>query len=131
MKERIRRVTDELRAIEEEISRIAGLGVSSSEGAALVDELLTEDLLHEFKGSVDYMRHFLWSYIEAVSAGRENDVQDALLGYRMRRVTEMLRVMEEPLRSGVPTRVPESLSFIEEISRVATLAVNKAANESK
>lgn len=126
MEERIRRVTNDLRALEEEMTRIAKQGVSSPEGAALVDELLTEDLVHEFKSSVDHMRLFLWSYIEAVSEGRGNEVQDALLAYRMRRVTEMLRVLEEPLRAGLPRPTQEATSFIEEISRIAGLALIKA-----
>lgn len=126
--ESINRITNDLRAIETEMIRIAKLGVSSAEGAAMIDELLTEDLVHEFKASVDHMRHFLWSYIEAVSEGKGNDMKTALQMYRMRRVTEMLRVLEEPFRTvgeNLPPR-PELNSFIEEVTLIASLALTKS-----
>ena len=125
--ESIRRITNDLQTIESEMSRIAKLGVSTPEGATMIDELLTEDLVHEFKAAVDHMRHFLWSYIEAVAEGKGNDMNTALVMYRMRRVTEMLRVLEEPFKnlgSGLPQRV-ETRNFIDEVTRIATLAVAK------
>ena len=125
--ENIRRVTNELQAMESEMSRIARLGVSSPECAAMVDELLTEDLVHDFKASVDHMRHFLWSYIEAVSRGTGDDMESALQRHRIRRVTEMLRVLEGPLASPDERfrQLPETTTFIEEIIRIASLAVPK------
>jgi len=126
--ESVRRITNDLRAIESEMTQIAQLGVSSPECAAMVDELLTEDLVHEFKAAVDHMRHFLWSYIEAVADGKGNDMDSALQMYRIRRVTEMLRVLEGPLgrAEGILRQQPETTTFIEEIIRIASMAVAKA-----
>lgn len=122
---RIRRVTEDLRAIQEELGWAAIEDPTEGEQARLLDELLEKDLINDFKSAVDHMRHFLWSYIEAVSKKQGKDVDYALQAYRMQRVTEMLRILRERVELPQLMNVPEAHSFFEEIQAIANTAVDR------
>src|SRR5437899_333946 len=91
---RIRRVTEDLQAIQEQLSSAARHDASSEERESVMEEMLNLELINEFKTSVDHMRHLLWSYIEASSSQGRLTVSHTLQNVRMQRVTEMLRILQ-------------------------------------
>ncbi len=122
---RIRRVTDDLRALQEQ------LDVAAHQAAAqrdkVLDELVDGDLLNDLKSAVDNVRHFLWAYIEATTQNPE-DLKSAIQGYRMQRVTEMLRVLREH-ESPDMHNIPEARSFFEEINNITHATVERYNKE--
>ncbi|MBI2679064.1 MAG: hypothetical protein HYX28_09810 [Candidatus Koribacter versatilis] len=116
---RVRRVTADLEVLQRELDAASHPG---AERSAIVDELVAGDLLNDLKNAVDNVRHFLWAYIEATTQNPE-DLKNAMQGYRMQRVTEMLRVM----RSDEPelTKTKGAHSFFEEINSIAHAAVDR------
>lgn len=121
VRERVRRVTEDLRVLQRELDRVAR--GAAAERSDVIDELVEGDLMNDLKSVVDNMRHFLWSYIEATSQS-EADLKSALQGYRMQRVTEMLRILRE---SDLPelTKSKQAHSFFEEINNIAHAAVDR------
>ena len=90
---RIRRVTEDLQALQVELDE-ATRKAETAQRHAVVDELVEGDLLDDLKNAVDNVRHFLWSYIEATTENPA-DLRSAMQGYRMQRVTEMLRLLKD------------------------------------
>lgn len=90
---RIRRVTEELHAIERDLQRMPS-DAKAAERIGLIDETESVALLGAFKVAVDNMRRFLWAYIEATS-GSNASMNEALQTARLMRVTELLRVLHE------------------------------------
>lgn len=123
---RIRRVTDDLRVLQTELD-LAAHQVQAQRDKVL-DELVDGDLLNDLKSAVDNVRHFLWAYIEATTQNPA-DLKSAIQGYRMQRVTEMLRV----LRDDAPdmTSIPEAHSFFEEINSIAHATVERYKKDDK
>jgi hypothetical protein len=116
---RVKRVTEDLAVLQRELDAASHPG---PERSAVVDELVAGDLLNDLKNAVDNVRHFLWAYIEATTQNPE-DLKTAMQGYRMQRVTEMLRVM----RSDEPelAKTKGAHSFFEEINTIAHAAVDR------
>ena len=116
---RIKRVTSDLRAIQEELGWAAIDDPTGGEPARILDELLKQDLIADFKAALDHMRTFLWSYIEAVSRQSGEGVDYAIQSTRMQRVTEMLRLLRG--YSDLPQMIsqPPGQTFIEEIHAIA------------
>ena len=121
---RIRRITDDLRAIELEL-RHATFTNATPEQMRVVDELLGASLLADFKTAVDHMRQYLWAYIEAAAANGR-DLTTAIQGLRLQRVTEMLRVLREDMDDPSLAAVPGSRSFFEEINAIADKTMDLA-----
>ena len=119
---RIRRVTEDLQAIQNELNTGATTH-TAAERDRIMRELATSDLLHEFKGAVDHMRHLLWSYIE--SAQKDEDVQRTLERVRMRRVTEMLKVLEPDVDERTMDSTPETDSFFDAVQKIANKALDR------
>lgn len=122
---RIQRVTDDLRAIQEELGKAAVGDPALEEPGRLLDELLEEGLINDFKRSVDHMRSFLWSYIDAVCRKEGRNVDFTLQAFRMQRVTEMLRIMRERVELPQIMKLPEAHSFFEEIQATADSALDR------
>ncbi|HYX67540.1 MAG TPA: hypothetical protein VE825_00285 [Terriglobales bacterium] len=122
---RIQRVTDDLRAIQEELGGAAAAEAAQGEPARLLDELLEKDLINHFKLAVDHMRQFLWSYIDAVCKKEGRNVDYTLQAFRMQRVTEMLRIMRERVELPRIMKLPEAHSFFEEIQATADSAIDR------
>lgn len=120
---RIRRVTEDLQAIQTELSTAAKSPVTDSERDRIMNLLASSDLLHEFKSSVDHMRHLLWSYIE--SAQRNENVERTLERVRMKRVTEMLRILEPDMAERRMNEMPEVDSFFDVIQKIANKALDR------
>ena len=114
-------MTEEVRVLQQELDRVAH--GAAAERSAVIDQLVDGDLMNDLKGVVDNMRHFLWSYIEATSENQQ-DLKSALQGYRMQRVTEMLRI---PRESELPelSKTKHAHSFFEEINNIAHRAVDR------
>lgn len=62
MRNRVRRLTRDLNALLKEMA-----AVREEHACELVDEVLTEAAMKQFKSSVDAMRRLLWVYIDAAS----------------------------------------------------------------
>jgi molecular chaperone GrpE (heat shock protein) len=120
---RIRRVTEDLQALQAELDEATRK--ASAQRHAAVDELVEGDLLDDLKNAVDNVRHFLWSYIEATTENPA-DLRSAMQGYRMQRVTEMLRLLKaEPQLA----QSQQAHSFLEELNNIAHAAVERHAEE--
>jgi hypothetical protein len=122
---RIRRVTEDLKAIQEQLSSAARHDAPAAERDAAMDEMLNVELINEFKTSVDHMRHMLWSYIEASSSKGKLPVSSALQSVRMQRVTEMLKILQPSVDNAQNASSPEAKSFFEVIHNIANSAVDK------
>ena len=122
--ERIARVTDELRIIQRQLDESTRRVAARQE---MVDSLVAGDLLNDLKSAVDNMRQFLWSYIEATAEGPE-EMKTAIQGYRMQRVTEMLRVLRESDEEELH-KTKYAHSFFEEINNIAHEAVDRYKEE--
>jgi hypothetical protein len=114
---RIRRITTDLNALEEELEWQKIEATSQEEQAQLLEEILSVDLMSDFKAAVDRVRHFLWRYIESAANNNGQDVDYALQSHRLRRVTEMLRMLRN---NGVPemATLPEERTFFEHVTSV-------------
>ena len=120
---RIRRVTDDLHAVQDVLNAAARPDAPASERDAVMEELINMRVLDEFKASVDNMRHLLWSYIEASNAKNTHGVSHTLQQVRMQRVTEMLRILQPNVEESKVAVSPESKSFFEVIQKIANSAV--------
>jgi predicted RecB family endonuclease len=118
---RIRRVTDDLRILQEQLDLAAHQAQAQRD--KVLDELVDGDLMNDLKSAVDNVRHFLWAYIEATTQNPD-DLKSAIQGYRMQRVTEMLRVLREH-ESPEMHNIPEARSFFEEINSIAHATVER------
>jgi hypothetical protein len=121
---RIRRITEDLHAVQEKLSSAARSDAPASERDAVMQEMINVELINEFKTSVDHMRHLLWSYIEASSSKGRLTVTDTLQSVRMQRVTEMLRILQPTVDSAKGAFSPEAKSFFEVINTIANSAMD-------
>ncbi len=114
---RIRRVTQNLRVLEEEMGWALIQDESRAEQHRLLEELLSFNLVNQFKSSIDHMRHFLWCFIESAMGPRSAGVDYLLQSQRLKQVTEMLRVLREQGGVGVG-QLPEAATFLEQVNAV-------------
>jgi len=117
---RIRRVTEDLQAIQDQLTRAAEPGAHPQMRNVLMDELLHAELIDRFKHSVDQMRLLLFSYIEAAASEGRVTVYDTLQSIRMRRVTEMLRVLQPAVEGRRNTTNTDLKSLMEMVNKIAT-----------
>jgi hypothetical protein len=120
---RIRRITEDLHAVQAQLNSAARQDASATERDAVMEEMINVELINEFKNSVDQMRHLLWSYIEASASKGRLNVSDTLQNVRMQRVTEMLRILQ-PTVDGTQGNSPEAKSFFEVINTIANSAID-------
>ena len=114
MRVRVRRITEDLNALLRELSTSQGVDVGE-----LIEEILTVEVMQDFKASVDAMRHLLWVYIEAASRASDGsrDINLAVQSLRLQRATEILKGLRE---GGVPisTQYPEGRTFVAQVQAV-------------
>jgi hypothetical protein len=122
---RIRRVTDDLHAVQEILNSAARPNAPAAERDAVMEELISLRILDEFKASVDNMRHLLWSYIEASNAKNAHGVSATLQHVRMQRVTEMLRILQPNMEESKMAASPASKSFFEVIHKIASSTADR------
>jgi hypothetical protein len=110
----ITRVTEDLNGLLRKLS-----GAKGPEVARLIEQVLTLDVMRDFKQAVDAMRHLLWIYIEAASRATSGDINDSIHGLRLQRATEILRSLRE---GGIPItrQFPEGQSFIEQVEALVS-----------
>ena len=119
---RIQRVTEDLKAIQEQLGAAQG-EISDPEHARILDELLNLELLDEFKAAVDHMRHFLWSYIEAHAQQTGKDLHCLMETLRLQRATEMLRVLNQKEVPG--SAQTGNTTFFDMIQKIADATVER------
>lgn len=119
---RIRRVTEDLEAIQSQLDGAAQ--GAASERDSILRELANTTMLQDLKTAVDHMRHLLWSYIEAATK-KGVDVQETLQTVRMQRVTEMLRILEPTVAETKTSHAPEAESFFDLIHQIANKTIER------
>jgi hypothetical protein len=122
---RIRRVTEDLHAVQEVLNSAAQPNAPAAERDAVMEELISMRILDEFKTSVDNMRHLLWSYIEASNTKNAHGVAATLQHVRMQRVTDMLRILQPNMQESKMAASPESKSFFEVIHKIASSTTDR------
>lgn len=131
----IRRVTQELRTIEKHLVEITSVRPSDANVSTTLDPLLDAEVIKEFKAAVDTMRQLLWSYLESAYKTNGTNLHIAMHTFRMQRVTEMLRVLEEPFRSpwsaAELAKTPEGYSFLSKVNEIAELAYERHFEEQR
>lgn len=128
---RIRRVTEDLKAVQEQLISATAPGASGVAREAILESLLEENLLFDFKSSVDHMRHLLWTYIETEVNKNEGDVHATLQQVRMQRVTEMLHVLAPTVEEAEMNEHPQAQSFFEIIHQIANTAMDRTMENYK
>ena len=128
---RIRRVTEDLRALHQELQQLGVSTVDPGKHDQLLDQLLTLAVIQDFKAAIDHMRHFLWAYIESASKDMADERSLTMHKLRMERATEMLRVLRQRLDGPGMRQVPGAISFFEEIQRIADSAMTRHEQRSK
>src|SRR5215467_4472634 len=105
----IGRLTQDLNAVMKSLS-----SGPTEDAAALIDEILSPEVLRDFKLAVDGMRRLLWTYILAASRATSGDINDSIHGVRLQRATEALRSLRQ---DGIPAsgQTMERTSFIEQV----------------
>jgi hypothetical protein len=104
----IQRITEDLNVLMRELS-----GVDDTRARELVEQLMTSEVLADFKISVDAMRHLLWIYVEAVF--RTEGSMSVMQAARLQRAVEMLRSLQaEP----APAHFAAPETFFEHVQNV-------------
>jgi hypothetical protein len=116
---RIRRVTEDLQAIQEELNKAADPDADPGARNAIMEEMLNVELIDRFKSSVDQMRVLLFSYIEAAASRGHQTVYDTLQAIRMRRVTEMLKILQPTVENRRNTSSMDVRSLMEIVNQIA------------
>jgi len=121
----IERVTADLKSIQERLISISSAHGTSAERDAVLESMLQENLLNDFKTAVDHMRHLLWSYVEANTLKRGGDMQATMQQLRIQRVTEMLRVLAPSVEEAKVQHKQETQSFFEIIQEIAETTMDR------
>ena len=116
---RIRRVTEDLQAIQDELTRAAEPSADPGARNAIMEEMLKAELIDSFKSSVDQMRVLLFSYIEAAASEGRQTVYDTLQAIRMRRVTEMLKILQPAVENRRNTSSMDIRSLMDIVNQIA------------
>ena len=85
IRNRVRKLTRELNGLLKEMAT-----VKEEHACELVDEVLTEETVKQFKSSVDAMRRLLWLYIDA-AARKGSHPHHAQQAANLKRATDALR----------------------------------------
>lgn len=108
IRNRVRKLTRELNGLLKEMAT-----VREEHACELVDEVLTEETVKQFKSSVDAMRRLLWLYIDAARTGPHSHTQQAA---GVKRATEALRSLHH---GDIPFPAKSfSGSFIEKVEAI-------------
>ena len=76
MNVRIQRITEDLRAIQQELNFTAMQAPDDPEQSELTGEFSNLDALENLKSAIDQMRHFLWFYFQVLN--NESDVRERM-----------------------------------------------------
>lgn len=114
MRNRVRRFTRELNVLLKEMA-----AVREEHACELVNEVLTEETMSQFKSSVDAMRRLLWLYIDAAARNSPHPRQAAGL----KRATEMLRTLHHGSSPSPAKPLPGS--FIEKVEAIVEQSISR------
>jgi hypothetical protein len=118
---RLRRVTEELRAIEKDISQMAsskplGSGpLNKDEHLQLVNLLLDMTLLAELKVVVDHLRQLLRAYMDSLAERGGENKEYARQVCHIQDATEALRLLHERAHELAKGELAKRRSFIDRI----------------
>jgi homoserine kinase len=110
MNERIRRITEELWGLHEELSSFSGTSGS---------RFLERPALSAFKAAVDHMRLLVWALIQGSREAAEGSSDQLLNSVRAERVTEMLKALHHDLEAGKLVQSPAGRTMLAEISSIS------------
>lgn len=105
---RVARVTTEVQALPVGLRWNDFENSSPQSQGLILNTLLNSTLVEDLRMTFDQLSQFLWLYIELAAAGSTLDADYELQHKRLRRITEMLRVLH---RSSCPSGNP--LAFVE------------------
>ncbi len=114
--EHIRRLTEDLKKLQEEINRAAVGDPAEAIRTQAFGEILDRKLINAFKSAVDHTRLLLWAHLEATGTKTGVSPQELLQKARMERVTEMLRRLREEMKDTHISEMPESRALLQEIA---------------
>jgi hypothetical protein len=103
----VQRITDDLNLLMRQLS-----AADDAHAREFVEQMLTSEILADFKGSVDAMRHLMWIYIEAAA---QNGGTGAMQSQRLRRAVDMLRALHT---SPIPEHLSGPETFFEHVQSV-------------
>ena len=121
---KVQRVKGDLRTIQEQLELLNSPGTSTSERVQALDELLSVELLEEFKAAIDEMRSFLWSYLEAHAWQSEENAVSLAESLRKQRAAEALRI----LHNG-PDKHAKDDSVFQSIQDIAEATIKRHSED--
>ena len=110
MNERIRRITEELWGLHEDLNSISA--------ATPGKHSLERPVLSAFKAAVDHMRLVVWALIQGTRQPAEG-TGELLNSVRAERVTEMLKALRNDLEAGKLAHSPAGRTMLAEISAIS------------
>ena len=116
--EKIQSATQELRRLQEEIQ-------TSTLAPKLAE--IGSDAVREFKEVIDYVRQFLWNYIQADTAQSGHSVDEELRSLRLQHVTEMLQAIQQEAKVRKLTPTPATVTFLNAVHEIADAAFERHA----
>ncbi len=119
MNERIRRITEELWDLHEELSPSSGAGPGKASHS------LERPVLSAFKAAVDHMRLVVWALIQAQATRPAERSGELLSTVRAERVTEMLKALRPDLAEGTLPQTPAGRGMLAEISAISNAAFDR------
>ena len=103
----VQRITDDLNVLMRQLS-----ATDDAHAREFVEQMLTSEILADFKGSVDAMRHLMWIYVEALAT---NGGTGAMQSQRLRHAVDMLRALHT---SPIPEHLSGPETFFEHVQSV-------------
>jgi hypothetical protein len=103
----VQRITEDLNILMRQLS-----ATDDAHAREFVEQMVTTELLADFKGSVDAMRHLMWIYVEAIS---KNGSPGTMQSTRLRRAVDMLRALHT---SPIPEQFAGPETFFEHVQNV-------------
>jgi len=114
---KIQRVTEELNEVQSELYRRA-LTPEPGPAHEFMNDPSGLEVLSRFKAAVDELRRFLWYYLDELASRQGADADLLIHGYRIRRATEMLRVLcHEPI-AAESASLHDAQTFLELVTAV-------------
>ncbi|MGH9555745.1 MAG: hypothetical protein ACRD2Y_07970 [Terriglobales bacterium] len=110
MNARIRRITEELWGLQEDLTSIS----AGASGKHSVERAV----LSAFKAAVDHMRLVVWALIRGSRQAAEGSSDQLLNSVRAERVTEMLKALRNDLEAGSLAQ-PAGRTMLAEISTIS------------
>jgi len=103
----VQRITEDLNCLLRQLS-----AADDTHARQFVEQMLTTELLADFKGSVDAMRHLIWIYVEAIADSNGSDIVQSA---RLRRAVDMLRALHT---DAIPESLAGPETFFERVQNV-------------